>query len=72
MGGPMQDREMSYVQVSRARIETHLFVDAERAGKEHRDLTRTMEASKEQITARQVRFAVEQERLREMERQHQR
>lgn len=54
MGGRMQDQEMSYVQLSRARSETRIFVDEHEAGKELKDLIRQMGASRRKELASDV------------------
>ena len=41
-GGPMQDKQLSYVQLSRARGETKLFIDASEAGEQLTQLARAM------------------------------
>jgi len=51
LGGPMQDRELSYVQASRARTETRLYADRETAGDNLVDLTRAMQRSRPKILA---------------------
>jgi conjugative relaxase-like TrwC/TraI family protein len=45
-GGSMQDREATYVQASRAREETRLYVDRVSAGEEFGDMIRAMERSR--------------------------
>lgn len=45
-GGWMQDRELSYVQMSRARGETHIFVTERDAGEDIAALTHSMELSR--------------------------
>ena len=45
-GGSMQDREATYVQASRARIETRVYTDATSAGPELGELTRAMERTR--------------------------
>lgn len=45
-GGPMQDREISYVQASRAREVTGIFVDRMEAGEALTDLVRSMNHSR--------------------------
>src|SRR5512135_182261 len=40
LGGSMQSKEMTYVQISRARGETHLFRDEQTAGRDESELTR--------------------------------
>lgn len=42
IGGPNQDQALSYVQISRARAETRLYVDRLQAGEELADLARQM------------------------------
>jgi len=54
MGGAMQDREMSYVQLSRARGDTHIFVDKHEAGPELQGLIKQMETSHEKKLAHTV------------------
>jgi ATP-dependent exoDNAse (exonuclease V) alpha subunit len=68
LGGPGQDRELSYVQASRARGTTRFFLDKAEAGDDLRDLCKQLERSrrknlshdllerpgKEQMTARTV------------------
>lgn len=46
MGGPMQDREMAYVQMSRARGETRLFVNEAEGGDDFGDLRRQLKTSR--------------------------
>jgi ATP-dependent exoDNAse (exonuclease V) alpha subunit len=45
-GGVMQDREASYVQASRARGETRIYMDRATAGEELAEVTRAMERSR--------------------------
>jgi len=45
-GGSMEDREAAYVQASRAREETRLYVDRASAGEEFADMIRSMERSR--------------------------
>ncbi len=54
LGGPMQDREMSYVQVSRAAAETRLFTDKIEAGENLADLVRQMSTSRQKIMAQEI------------------
>ncbi len=54
-GGPMQDRESTYVQLSRARRDVHLFVDREEAGERLSLLVRQMEKSRAKELAHDVR-----------------
>jgi ATP-dependent exoDNAse (exonuclease V) alpha subunit len=51
LGGPMQDREISYVQASRARSQTHFYVEKEKAGKDLATIAATMERSREKKMA---------------------
>ena len=50
-GGPMQDRELSYVQVSRAQGETKLYTDQLSAGDKLRDLAHQMNKSRQKELA---------------------
>lgn len=50
-GGSMQDREITYVQASRARGETRIFADREEAGENLYRLTRQMSASRQKEMA---------------------
>lgn len=54
LGDEMQDLHLSYVQASRARDETHLFVDRLSAGEELSDLVRGMERGHEKTLAHDV------------------
>jgi ATP-dependent exoDNAse (exonuclease V) alpha subunit len=45
-GGPMTDRELSYVQASRAREQTRIYCDADSAGEDLTQLARQMETSR--------------------------
>jgi len=45
-GGEMQDRELTYVQMSRARENTRIYIDREQAGENLRELTLAMERSR--------------------------
>lgn len=54
VGGSMQDREATYVQASRARTATHLYVDALTAGPELSDLVRSMSRSRQKDLAVEV------------------
>jgi conjugative relaxase-like TrwC/TraI family protein len=54
MGGRMQDQEMSYVQLSRARGETRIFVDEHEAGKELKDLVKQMGTSRRKELASDI------------------
>ena len=53
-GGPMQDAEISYVQLSRARQETHLFCDAAEAGEGLKELAKQMGRSRQKDLAHDV------------------
>jgi ATP-dependent exoDNAse (exonuclease V) alpha subunit len=53
-GGPMTDRELAYVQLSRARESTRVFVDRAEAGERLGDLARAMERSRPQELAHDV------------------
>lgn len=54
-GGSMQDREATYVQASRARIDTHIYTDSLSAGgPELEELTRAMERSRAKDLATDV------------------
>lgn len=44
-GGPMQDRELTYVQASRARGETHFYMDKVQAGDKLTEISRSMAVS---------------------------
>src|SRR5512135_194278 len=54
LGGSMQNREMTYVQISRARGETHLFSDEKTAGQDRDELTRMVSRSEEKFSAHAV------------------
>lgn len=47
LGGPSQDRELSYVQASRARGSTRFFLDKLEAGEDLRDLCKQLERSRQ-------------------------
>jgi ATP-dependent exoDNAse (exonuclease V) alpha subunit len=47
LGGPSQDRELSYVQASRARGTTRFFLDKLEAGEDLRDLCKQLERSRQ-------------------------
>src|SRR5262249_2932810 len=51
VSGPMQDREISYVQASRAREETRLFTDRMEAGDDLAELVRQMSTSRQNVLA---------------------
>ncbi len=54
LGGPMQDRELSYVQASRARGTTWFYLDKLEAGEELKDLCKQMERSRQKELAQDV------------------
>lgn len=71
LGGPLQDRELSYVQASRASAETRLFADRFQSGEELLDLERQLETSRQKdlaLTHDRVDQAREQKRVEELER----
>jgi ATP-dependent exoDNAse (exonuclease V) alpha subunit len=47
LGGPTQDRELSYVQASRARGATRFFLDKLEAGEDLRELCKQLERSRQ-------------------------
>ncbi|NEQ47541.1 MAG: relaxase domain-containing protein [Leptolyngbya sp. SIOISBB] len=51
LGGPMQDRELSYVQLSRTRGKTYLFTDRTEAGDALADLVKRMDRSRQKDLA---------------------
>lgn len=53
-GGPMQDRELTYVQISRAKVATRLFVTAAEAGEEISDFARQIARSRQKEMAHTV------------------
>lgn len=54
LGGPSQDRELSYVQASRARGTTRFFLDKLEAGDDLRDLCKQMERSRQKDLSHDV------------------
>jgi ATP-dependent exoDNAse (exonuclease V) alpha subunit len=62
VGGKMQDRELSYVQASRARISTRIYTDRHEAGKELAGLVKQMTKSREKILAHEVVARQDQQR----------
>jgi ATP-dependent exoDNAse (exonuclease V) alpha subunit len=50
-GGKMQDRELSLVQISRARTSTRIYTDEREAGKDLRELARQMEEERQKTLA---------------------
>jgi len=61
LGGPMQNREMTYVQISRARGTTRLYADSLDAGPNREGLYRMLERSAEKLLAHDL---LERSRLR--------
>jgi ATP-dependent exoDNAse (exonuclease V) alpha subunit len=53
-GGRMQDRELSYVQASRARLATRVYVDRNEAGSDLSELARQMSVSREKTLAHEA------------------
>ena len=53
-GGSMQDREITYVQTSRARSETRIFIDVEEAGEGLTRLVKQMHTSRQKDLAHSV------------------
>ena len=51
LGGAMQDKELSYVQVSRAKRETRLYTTEAEAGEQNKDLAKQMAKSHEKTLA---------------------
>lgn len=51
LGGNMQDRELSYVQASRAKNETRFYIDKSEAGEDLKELTKQMGQSREKTLA---------------------
>jgi ATP-dependent exoDNAse (exonuclease V) alpha subunit len=54
VGGKLADREMGYVQVTRGKFSTRLFVDEAHAGEELRDLARSLSRSRPKELAHDV------------------
>jgi Ti-type conjugative transfer relaxase TraA len=65
-GGSMQDRELSYVQISRARDNTHLYIDKLEAGENLKEMVLTMEHSR----AKELALDVQRQRGHERELEH--
>ncbi len=63
LGGEAQSRELSYVQISRARGETRLYTDADEAGEELTQLARRMHRSYRKDLAHDIQEASQQQRL---------
>jgi conjugative relaxase-like TrwC/TraI family protein len=53
-GGPMSDRELAYVQLSRARRATRIYVDRAELGENFADLARAMSRSRQHTIAHDV------------------
>ena len=54
LGGAGQAKEMTYVQVSRAKDNTHLFTDERTAGRELSGLIQQLSRSDEKLAARTI------------------
>jgi conjugative relaxase-like TrwC/TraI family protein len=54
LGGPTQDRELSYVQASRARGTTHFFLDRLDAGENLREICKQLERSRQKDLAHDI------------------
>ncbi|MCB0331267.1 MAG: AAA family ATPase [Bdellovibrionales bacterium] len=63
-GGPMQDREMSYVQVSRAKGKTRIYTDKVEAGDNLTALSRQMSKSRQKDLATDVLKQVKRQEMR--------
>ena len=63
-GGGMQDRELSYVQVSRAKAETRIYTDKIEAGEKLQDLSRQMSKSRQKDLAVNVQQESKRQELR--------
>ena len=61
-GGSMQDRELTYVQASRARLAMHLYTDKLEAGDNFSRLAKQMNKSNEKILAHEIIAQQEKER----------
>src|SRR5262249_25266652 len=55
VGGSMQDRELSYVQMTRHRAEAHIFTSVEDAGKSLETLAEVMNRSRQKELAQEKR-----------------
>jgi len=62
VGGRMQDRELTYVQASRAKLATRLYTDQHEAGKNLTGLAKQMSKSHEKTLAHEVLARQERER----------
>lgn len=65
-GGWMQDRELTYVQMSRAREHTQVFTTMAQAGEDLSELTKAMERSR----AKELSIEKEQKEVEHIEQQH--
>jgi ATP-dependent exoDNAse (exonuclease V) alpha subunit len=65
LGGPSQDRELSYVQASRARGDTRFFVNKLEGGEEFRELHKEIERSRQKELAHDLLEREECKRRRE-------
>jgi ATP-dependent exoDNAse (exonuclease V) alpha subunit len=64
LGGSMTDRELTYVQMSRARDETHVYASEADAGEDLAELVAAMSRSRQKDLAHDVARIAEQERSR--------
>lgn len=67
-GGVMQDKELSYVQVSRAREATRIFTSVEEGGRSVQELAAKMNQSRQKAIAQEMREEYRQEIQQEQER----
>lgn len=67
-GGVMQDKELSYVQVSRAREATRIFTSVEEGGRSVQELAAKMNQSRQKALAQEMRQEYRQELQQEKER----
>lgn len=65
VGGAMQDRELSYVQMSRTRGETRLYTDRNEAGDDLTDLARQMSKSRQKELAHALLVPEQESALRQ-------
>lgn len=61
LGGSMQDRHLSYVQASRAEMETRLYADADTAGENVVELAKAMSRDREKKLAARVQEELSRE-----------
>jgi len=66
-GGVMQDKELSYVQVSRAREATRIFTSVEEGGRSVAELAAKMNQSRQKALAQEMREEYRQEMEQEQE-----